>query len=220
MTVTMPTGTFQLARTSDSATAVQLARRVVQSGAWRLAPKTGGDAEKATYAIRLHAPAALTVLSPLAIHAATKRPPPGGCQWCCAYALSLLSFGKDVEPPRDDLTLAFLGRPCRRCQARHASDAAVAAAVRESMTLQARIDQQVQAAGGPLAYYRAKQQRDQAVAPYARRIDRLAARLGCDRDLVADAFAAALAAPPRFTDRDDVAIWGSTRSGTLRRCEP
>jgi hypothetical protein len=54
------------------------------------------------------------------------------------------------------------------------------------------VNAKVQAAGGPLAWYQARQRRDQAVAPYAARIDALAARLGCDRELVADAYHAAL----------------------------
>jgi hypothetical protein len=192
MTVTMPAGTFQLARPNDPAVAVQLARRVAQSGVWRLALKTGGDAEKLHYAIRVHAPGALAVLPRVAIAAMTKTPPPGGCAWCTVHYLVALSFGEEVEPERTDLLVSFLSNPCRRCQARHASDTAVIAALREETARQAKIEAEVAAAGGPLAHYRAKQQRDQAVAPYGRRIDRLAAQLGCDRELVVDGFHAAL----------------------------
>jgi hypothetical protein len=93
----------------DPAVAVQQARQLLLSGVWRTATKEGDDLAKATYLLRLKVPAALAVLPPIAIHARTKRPPPGGCYWCTVDYLAGLSFGKEVEPDRTDLLLSFLG---------------------------------------------------------------------------------------------------------------
>jgi hypothetical protein len=108
---------------TDPATAVVLARRLLQSGAWRTVPKTGDATDKAWYLLHAKVPAALAVLPRVAVSAMTKAPPPGGCHWCVAHLLAVLSFGdgqEDAYPPHDDEhVLAFLGAPCSRCAARH-----------------------------------------------------------------------------------------------------
>jgi hypothetical protein len=114
-----PSRSFTVASRHDPNTAVAAARRLLQSGAWRTVPKQGDDTDKAVYLLRVHAPAALAVLPRLAVAAMTKELPQGGCTWCAAHALAMLSFGAEQEPARDEVLLAFLGQPCGRCRSRH-----------------------------------------------------------------------------------------------------
>jgi hypothetical protein len=144
-----------MANPRDPATAVQLARRAMQAGAWWRVPKAGDDTDKAWYLLRSRFPAALTVLPRVAVAAMTKAPPSPGCHWCWAQVLAALSFGDDPYPDRTDATLAFLGAPCRRCQARHQGDDAAQAARADVAERERQTDAAVQAAGGPLAWYRA-----------------------------------------------------------------
>src|SRR5512133_331379 len=118
-----------LATPKDPAVAVQLARRLMLSGAWRTAPKQGDDADKAVYTLRVHTPAALAVLPRAAVAALTRPVPLGGCSWCLAAFHAALSFGADPYPARNPLTRAFLGAECRRCKARHATSDAIAASL-------------------------------------------------------------------------------------------
>jgi hypothetical protein len=121
-------------------------------------PKQGDAAEKAVYMVRAHFPAALQVTPRLAVAAMTKPPPSPGCHWCTAYLLAVLSFGdgqEDAYPARDEHTLALLGQPCARCAARHARDDQGLAAMAEAAERERRIDADVQAARGPLAWYQA-----------------------------------------------------------------
>jgi len=139
----------------DPAVAVPLARRLVQSGTWRTVPKTGDGTDKAQYLLRVRLPAAWAVLPRVAVAAMTKRPPSPGCHWCWVQVLAALSFGDDPYPARTDHLLAFLGDPCRRCQARHQTDDAVQAALADAAERERQTDAAVEAAGGPLAWYRA-----------------------------------------------------------------
>jgi hypothetical protein len=151
--------TAAMASPTDPATAVVLARRLLQSGAWRTVPKQGDDTDKALYLLHARVPAALAVLGRVAVAAMTKRPPSPGCHWCAAHLLAVLSFAggqEDAYPARDELTLAFLGQPCARCQARHARDDQALAAMAEAAKRERRIDADVAAAGGPLAWFEAQ----------------------------------------------------------------
>jgi hypothetical protein len=151
--------TGAMASPTDPATAVVLARRLLQSGAWRTVPKQGDATDKALYLLHAQVPAALAVLPRVAVAAMTKRPPSPGCHWCAAHLLAVLSFGdgqEDAYPPHDDPhTLAFLGQPCARCAARHARDDQALAAMAAAAERERRIDADVQWAGGPLAWYQA-----------------------------------------------------------------
>jgi hypothetical protein len=142
-----------MASPTDPATAVVLAHRLLQSGAWRTVPKQGDATDKALYLLHAQVPAALAVLPRVAVAAMTKRPPSPGCHWCAAHLLAVLSFGdgqEDAYPPHDDPhTLAFLGQPCARCAARHARDDQALAAMAAAAERERRIDADVQAAGGP-----------------------------------------------------------------------
>jgi hypothetical protein len=148
-------GQHAMANLRDPATAVQLAKRLLQSGAWRTVPKQGDDTDRATYLLRAKVPAALAVLPRVAVAAMTKQPPSPGCHWCWVQVLAALSFGEDPYPDRTDATLAFLGTPCRRCQARHQGDDAAQAARADVAERERQTDAAVAAAGGPLAWYRA-----------------------------------------------------------------
>lgn len=119
----------------DPATAVTVARRLMLSDAWRSAPRTGDAVDKAWYFLRVHTPAALAVLPRSAVAGLTRPVPLGGCSWCLAAFHAALSFGADAHPPRNELTLAFLGRPCGRCSARHATSDAVAASLAQYLQL-------------------------------------------------------------------------------------
>jgi hypothetical protein len=149
--------TTAMASPTDPATAVLLARRLLQSGAWRTVPKQDDATDKAWYLLHAQVPAALAVLPRVAVAAMTKAPPSPGCHWCWAQVLAALSFGDDPYPPHDDPhTLAFLGNPCGRCQLRHAKDDAAQAAQAEGAARERQLDAAVQAAGGPLGWYQAK----------------------------------------------------------------
>ena len=113
----------------DPQVAVAVARRLMLSDAWRSAPRTGDAVDKAWYFLRVHTPAALAVLPRSAVAAVTQPVPLGGCSWCLAAFHAALSFGADAYPPRNELTLAFLGSPCQKCSARHATSDAVAASL-------------------------------------------------------------------------------------------
>jgi hypothetical protein len=147
--------TTAMASPTDPATAVLLARRLLQSGAWRTVPKQDDATDKAWYLLHAQVPAALAVLPRVAVAAMTKAPPSPGCHWCWAQVLAALSFGDDPYPPHDDPhTLASLGNPCGRCQLRHAKDDAAQAAQAEGAARERQLDAAVQAAGGPLGWYR------------------------------------------------------------------
>jgi hypothetical protein len=97
-------GQHAMANLRDPATAVQLAKRLLQSGAWRTVPKQGDDTDRATYLLRAKVPAALAVLPRVAVAAMTKQPPSPGCHWCWVQVLAALSFGEDPYPDRTDAT--------------------------------------------------------------------------------------------------------------------
>jgi hypothetical protein len=124
--------TASVADLRDPATAALITKRLLQSGAWRTAPKTGDDTDKALYYLRVHTPAALAVLPRVAVAALTKNPPSPGCHWCAVAVQVRLSFGAETEPPRDELMLKVLGQPCSRCRVRH-DMAESAAAEREHL---------------------------------------------------------------------------------------
>jgi hypothetical protein len=62
-----------VASLKDPATAVDTARRLMLAGTWKTVPKTGDDADKAVYTLRVHTPATLTVLPRVAAEALTRR---------------------------------------------------------------------------------------------------------------------------------------------------
>jgi hypothetical protein len=124
--------------TRDPAVAVPLAKRLLQTSAWKTVPRTGSSLDKAKYLLRAKGlDAALQVLPDVAIAALTRNPRPGGCHWCTVDLTVRLSFGKDTEPERNEHTLAFLGNPCAQCRHRHATDDAIVAAVERFTTLTA-----------------------------------------------------------------------------------
>jgi hypothetical protein len=118
--------TAAAANPRDPATAALLAKQLIQSGAWRTVPQQGDDTAKAWYYLRVHAPAALSVLPRVVVAALTKQPPSPGCHWCSVVVQTRLSFGAEREPAPDELLLKVLGNPCSRCRVRHAMAAAAA----------------------------------------------------------------------------------------------
>jgi len=122
--------TAAVANLRDPAIAVPEARKLVQSGAWRSAPKTGDAGDKAEYLVRSKVPAAL-VVGRVAIEALTKNPPSPGCHWCAAAVCAALSLGEHPYPDhRSELVMKFLGNPCGRCRMRHASSDEIAASLK------------------------------------------------------------------------------------------
>jgi len=122
--------TAAAANLRDPAVAVPEARKLVQSDAWRTAPRTGDATDKAEYLVRVKAPAAL-VVGRVAIGALARGAPTlKGCYWCTAAMLANLSFGEDTYPDhRNPLVQAWLGSPCGKCSQRHASSDEVAASL-------------------------------------------------------------------------------------------
>lgn len=111
----------------DPATAVGVAKQLLQAGAWRTVPKTGDDTDKAMYLLHAKVPAALAVLPRVAVAALTKIPPSPGCHWCSVAVQVAGSFGAETEPAPDELLLGFLGTPCAKCSQRHANAKSAAA---------------------------------------------------------------------------------------------
>lgn len=92
------------------------ARSLLLSGAWRTAPKTGSDQDKAEYLLRVKLPVALALFPKPALHALTRRYAEPACQWDNLAYFAALALAP--EPTPDDALLALLGQPCRRCAAR------------------------------------------------------------------------------------------------------
>ena len=119
-----------IANAQDPMVAVKRARQAMQAGAWRGAAHRDGDTGRALSFLKARFPAAHAVLPRVAVAALTKNPPSPGCHWCTVHMLAALSFdGADAYPPRDAATLAWLGNPCSKCQARHARSDAITASV-------------------------------------------------------------------------------------------
>jgi hypothetical protein len=88
-----------VASLKDPATAVDTARRLMLAGTWKTVPKTGDDADKAVYTLRVHTPATLTVLPRVAAAALTRPVPLGGCSWCVASFYAAASLEADYLEP-------------------------------------------------------------------------------------------------------------------------
>lgn len=106
-----------------AATDVELGR-LVRAAAWSAASRTsttGASRDQAVLtSIKANYPRALATFGRPALLALTRNLGPGACSWCAAAVLA----AGDQEPAPDldsAAHRALLGRPCARCQRRHAA---------------------------------------------------------------------------------------------------
>jgi hypothetical protein len=124
---------------------LELAEQVRRFALTRLAARTpalaAADRDRHALArIAAHYPTATETFGRPALLALTRRPGPGSCAHCAA-ALLAATFGEPRPDPTASALGVLLGRPCRRCVARHRVADHVAAVAAASHVEQAIIDQ-------------------------------------------------------------------------------
>lgn len=111
----------------DPVLAARAAKAIIQDGKWRTLPGRD-DRTRILLALKEQIGWAIPLL-PIDALAALGKEPGAGCHWCAAL---LVRDPDKFELPRDEVTLALLGQPCRNCADRWQEDALVAAMVNET----------------------------------------------------------------------------------------